>query len=80
MTSDKEGREHLPKTPSAAPKRSLKPRPKVAAAGSAGAATTLAVFIASQFGLDVTPEVASAATVLISTAAGYFLPDSYVKG
>ena len=44
---------------------------KVQAAGAAGATTVVLVWAASLAGLDVPPEVASAVTVLISTAAGW---------
>lgn len=47
------------------------PVPKVAAAGVAGAVTTLIVFIASRLGLDVPPDAAAALTTLIAFAAGY---------
>lgn len=46
-------------------------QPKVAAAGAAGAVTVVLVWVAGMFGVDVPPEVASAVTVLISTAAGW---------
>lgn len=45
--------------------------PKVAAGGAAGAVTVVLVWVAEMFGLEVPAEVASAVTVLISTAAGY---------
>lgn len=45
--------------------------PKVQAAGAAGAATIVLVWIAALSGVDVPPEVASAATTLIAVAAGY---------
>lgn len=45
--------------------------PKVQAAGWAGAVTILLVWVAGMFGLEVPPEVASAFTVLVGTAAGY---------
>ena len=50
---------------------SLKPTPKVIAATAAGAATVLLVWIAGLFGLEVPPEVAAAATVLLTAGAGY---------
>jgi hypothetical protein len=53
----------------------LKPRPKVAASGSAGAATILIVFIAGELGLDVPPEAAAALTTLLSFAAGWVKKD-----
>lgn len=45
--------------------------PKVQAAGAAGAATVVVVFIARELGLEVPGEVASALTTLFATAAGY---------
>jgi hypothetical protein len=45
--------------------------PKVQAAGWAGAASIVLVWGASLAGLEVPPEVASAITVLLATAAGY---------
>jgi hypothetical protein len=45
--------------------------PKVQAAGSAGAATTVIVFVAAQFGLEIPGEVGAAITALIATGAGY---------
>lgn len=48
--------------------------PKVAAAGAAGALTTVLVFVAHSLGVEVPPEVGAAVTVLISTAAGYLKP------
>jgi hypothetical protein len=53
----------------------LKPTPKVAAAGTAGAATIILVWIASLFGLDVPEYVATAIGVLIAVAAGYLKSD-----
>jgi hypothetical protein len=50
---------------------SYAPRPKVVAGGIAGAASILVVYVASLFGLDVPPEVASAFTVVVSFGASY---------
>lgn len=50
----------------------MTPQPKVVAGGVAGALTIVLVWVAGQFGVDVPPEVASAFTVLVSFAAGYF--------
>jgi hypothetical protein len=47
------------------------PTPKVTAAGAAGSVTVLLVFIAGQFGLEVPPEAAAAATTLLAFGAGY---------
>lgn len=46
-------------------------RPKVKAAGTAGAVATLLVFIAKQAGLDVPAEVAAALTTLLAFVGGY---------
>lgn len=45
--------------------------PKVAAGGTAGAATILLVWLLAQAGVDLPPEVASAVTTLIGFAAGW---------
>lgn len=45
--------------------------PKVFAGTVAGAATLVLIYVASLFGVDVPPEVASAVTLLLSTGAGY---------
>lgn len=47
------------------------PSSKVAAAGAAGAVTTVVVWAASLAGVDVPPEVAAALTTLIATGAGW---------
>lgn len=47
------------------------PQPKVAAAGVAGAVTSVIVFIAGELGLEIPVEVGSALTALIAFAAGY---------
>jgi putative flippase GtrA len=44
---------------------------KVKAAGIGGSITTLIVFVASQLGLDIPPEVAAALATLISVSFGY---------
>lgn len=51
------------------------PNAKVTAVGAAGAATTLIVFIASQFGLDIPAGAAAAIATLLSFAAGYLKKD-----
>jgi hypothetical protein len=45
--------------------------PKVAATGAVGALTVMAVFIASEFGLVIPPDVAAALAILTGVAAGY---------
>ena len=49
--------------------------PKVAAAGWAGALTVVLVFVLGEVGVDLPAEVASAVTVLISSAAGWLRTD-----
>lgn len=49
----------------------MKPQPKVAAAGIAGAASILIVYTATLFGVDVPPEPAAALAAVLSFAAGY---------
>lgn len=48
------------------------PTTKIAAASAAGAVATLAVFIAGQFGLEITPEAAAAFATVLAFVAGYF--------
>jgi hypothetical protein len=56
-------------SPSALPVR------KVTAAGAAGAATAIIVWILSAaFKVNIPPEIASAITVVLAVAAGYFIP------
>jgi hypothetical protein len=45
--------------------------PKVAAAGLAGAAATVLIWIGELAGVEVTPEVAAAITTIVAFAAGY---------
>jgi hypothetical protein len=45
--------------------------PKVAAAGVAGAATVLVVWLLESVGVDVPPEAASAFTTLFAFGAGF---------
>ncbi len=57
------------RSPSALPVR------KVTAAGAAGAATAIIVWILSAaFKVNIPPEIASAITVVLAVAAGYFIP------
>ncbi len=51
---------------------SLKPRPKVAAAGAGGVGATLLVTLANALGLDLPTEAAAAIVALIAFLAGYF--------
>ena len=53
------------------------PRPKVAAAGIGGAATTIVIWLLNDMaGVEVTPEVAAALATIIAFLAGYFTPQS----
>lgn len=55
--------------PTAAPSR------KVVASGMAGALVLVVVWVVGLFGLDVPPEVAAAATVVVAGVAGYVRHD-----
>lgn len=57
-------------------KSSLKPRPKVAAAAGGGTIATLAVFVAAQFGVDMSAEVGAAIATVIAFAGGYLRKDN----
>lgn len=50
---------------------SRRPVKKVTAAGAAGSAAVVLIYIAGLLGLDVPAEVAAAVTVLASFGAGY---------
>lgn len=52
-------------------KESKAPTAKVQAAGAAGAAATLVVFIAAQFGLEIPTGVEGAIATLLAFAAGW---------
>lgn len=54
-----------------AAKNTREPYPKTAAAGVAGAATVVLVYVAGLFGLEVPVEVGSALTALIAFGASY---------
>jgi hypothetical protein len=49
----------------------VKPQPKVVAGGAAGAVSVILVWAVGLAGLEVPAEIASAVTVLISSAAAY---------
>jgi ABC-type enterobactin transport system permease subunit len=51
------------------------PTRKVSTATAAGALTTVAVFVADQFGLEVPAFVAGAVTTLLVFLAGYFVKE-----
>lgn len=55
--------------PSAAPTR------KVTAAGLAGAVTTVAAWVAGQFGVTVPAEVAVAVTTILTVGTAYIVKD-----
>lgn len=50
--------------------------PKVAAAGAAGAVTTLVVWLLALFGVTMPAEVATALTTLLMVAAGFLRQDA----
>lgn len=54
----------------------MTPQPKVAAAGVAGAVTTILVFVVGQLGVELPAEVAAALTALIAFAAGFLKIDT----
>ena len=51
-----------------------RPETKVVAAGVAGAAVTLIIYVAGLFGLEVTETVAAAAVTVVAAVAGYLAP------
>ena len=51
------------------------PAPKVAAAGMAGAITTLLVFIATELDVELSAEAGAAIATLIAFASGYLKRD-----
>lgn len=53
----------------------LKPTPKVAAAGTAGAAAIVLMWVAGLLGIEMPELVAISIGVLVSVAAGYFKSD-----
>jgi len=57
--------------------RSNRPDRKVAAAGVAGAATVLIVFILGQFGVEIPESVGAAITALLAFLAGYFKREEF---
>lgn len=61
------------------PANSLKPVPKVAAAGTAGVFASLLVIIANGLGLDLPPEVAAGIVTVVTFASGYLMPDKKPK-
>lgn len=52
----------------------MKPVPKVAAGGAAGAAAVLVVWVLSLFGVDMPAAAAAALATILAFAAGYFAP------
>lgn len=61
------------------PANSLKPVPKVAAAGAGGVFASLLIIIANGLGLDLPPEVAAGIVTVVTFAAGYLMPDKKPK-
>ncbi len=50
--------------------------PKVATGALAGAVSVIVVWIITQFGVTIPPEIASAFTTVISACSAYFAPRS----
>lgn len=71
---------HIDPTPTVALEVAKRPRtsisPKVSGGLAAGAAATLIVFTASQFGLLIPTGVEGALATLIGFIAGYLIPDN----
>lgn len=56
------------------------PRPKIAAAGTAGALAVIALWIAHRFaGLDVPEDVAAAVVTLLAVGTGYLKKDTTTR-
>lgn len=53
----------------------LKPTNKVTAAVLAGAVVTILTFVAGQFGIVITPEIATGATAIVSFIVSYFVKE-----
>lgn len=54
---------------------SKRPTRKIEAATLAGSVTTLALFIASQFGVELPGEVAASITTILTVLTGYIAKD-----
>ena len=52
----------------------MKPVPKVAAGGLAGAVSVLVIFSAQQFGVEIPGDVGAAIGVIVAFVASYFRP------
>ena len=57
------------------PRPSLAPTTKVTTSAVTGAAIVILVWVAGMFGLDVPPEVAAAAAVVLSFGAAYVVKE-----
>jgi hypothetical protein len=63
--------------PTPAAPSSNAPHPKVVVGGLAGAVTAIVIWVAQSYGkTQIPPEVASAATAIISTVLAYIIPAS----
>ena len=51
------------------------PTRKITSASLAGAVSTLAVFVAGHYGMEIDPEAASSLTLILSILAGYIVKD-----
>jgi len=56
-------------------KNSKKPTQKITAVSVGGASSILLIWIAGLFGVEITPEVAAAITMLVTVLSGYLTPD-----
>jgi hypothetical protein len=56
----------------------MKPVPKVAATGIAGAAASILVVVANALGVDMPPEVAASVVAVVMFAAGYLKRDKKI--
>lgn len=52
----------------------MSPNTTVPVTALGGAVATICVFVASQFGVDMTAEVGASAATVVAVVAGYFLP------
>jgi hypothetical protein len=57
-------------------KATLKPTPKIQAVGIGGAAGVVLVFVAGLVNVDVPPEVAAAAVLLLTAVPGFVKKDA----
>lgn len=58
-----------------APTSSLRPVPKIAAAGTGGMAAVILIIVAKLIGVDLGPEAAAGIVLLATTGAGFLKKD-----